>query len=123
MKFYAEEIILENNRPLGTQWDDWQREDYEGWISHQHSRLLRPRGHDKTGMAGSTIVYDLVTGARGMKIYSAASDQAQANLLLDDVIGKFRRNPRLAKLIKTTTNSVTLSATGSKFTTLAADAP
>src|SRR5262245_4788072 len=84
MLFYRTQIILENGKPLGECWDDWQCEDYQGWIEHQHAMLLRPRGHDKTGMAGSTIVYDLVTGPRGMKIYSAASDQAQANLLLDD---------------------------------------
>src|SRR5262249_31910541 len=121
--FLATEIILENNRPLGECWDAWQEEDFRGAIEHQNSMLLRPRGHSKTGDVGALITHALVTGPRGTRIYSAASDQAQANLLLDDVIGKFRRNPRLRKLIKTTSTSVTVPATGSKFTTLAADAP
>jgi hypothetical protein len=123
LSFLQSEIILENDQPLGTQWDQWQETDFEGTIAHQNALILRPRGHDKTGMAGSMITHSLICGRAGQRIYSVAADQQQADLLLDDVIQKFRRNPRLARLIKTTAHSVTVSVTGSKYETLASDAP
>ena len=123
IEFLAEQVILENGKPLGEQWDDWQREDFEGIISHKNSMLLRPRGHSKTSDCGSLIVWALICGRPGLQIYSAAADQGQAGLLLKDVIDKFQASPLLRPLIKTTANSVTVTATGSTYRTLASDAP
>jgi len=68
--------------------------------------LVRPRGHSKTGDIGALIVHALVCGRPGQQIYSAAAGRDQADLLLTDVVDKFRRNPRLAHLIRTTQHSV-----------------
>jgi len=123
MEFYRTQVILENGKPLGDQWDDWQRDDLIGVTGHQNSLLLRPRGHDKTGTAGSVILHALVCGGQGLRAYSVASDQQQANLLLDDVIAKARRNPLLARAIRTTKTSVTVVASDNRYETLASDAP
>jgi hypothetical protein len=40
MHFYRTEILLENDRPLGEQWDAWQKEDFAGIEAHPNSLIF-----------------------------------------------------------------------------------
>ena len=85
-------IILEDDRTMGEAMDDWQREDLEMLDRYEtrHALLSRPRGHSKTGDAGSEAVVELLTG-KDKVMLAYAADQEQATLLLNDVKAKLRR--------------------------------
>jgi terminase large subunit-like protein len=125
MAFRREAILLEDGRPFGEAVDAWQADDFRALDDPQyrHGYLERPRGHSKTGDLGTEAVTELVLGPSGQRLYCTAADEDQAGLLLADVVGKFQRSPLLAPLIKITRTSVTVKATGSTLTVLAADAP
>ena len=124
-RFRETEILLEDGRPHGLQMDAWQREDFAALDDpqHQHAYLERPRGHSKTGDVGTEVVTELVLGPPGRQIIGVAADEDQARLLLADVVGKFRRNPRLTPLASFKRNQITMKAGGSTLRILAADAP
>jgi len=90
---------------------------------YRHAYLGRPRGHSKTGDAGTEAVTELMLGDPGRELYCAAADEEQARTLLRDVVGKFRRNPLLGASVDITRNEITVRATGSRLRVLAADAP
>jgi hypothetical protein len=125
MSFRREAIVLEDGRRFGEVIEPWQVEDFMALDDpqHRHAYLERPRGHSKTGDLGTQVVTELVLGPPRSRIYAAAADQDQAGLLLDDVRGKFLRSPILAPLVKLTRTTLTVTATGSSLTVLAADAP
>ena len=123
MSFFARQVLLEDGRPLGEAWDDWQREDFESTLRHPNSIRLRPRGHSKTADCGSEVLYDLVVGPPGLKSYSMGADLDQASLLVDDVVGKAERNPLFRRLLKVTKNVVSNRVTRQSHTGLAADLP
>ena len=124
-RFRETEIVLEDGRPHGQQMDPWQRADFEALDDprHQHAYLERPRGHSKTGDVGTECVTELVLGPAGRQLYAAAADEDQARLLLEDVTGKFQRNPRLAPLATLKKNQIVMKRGKSTLTILAADAP
>jgi hypothetical protein len=123
LRFYEDQVILEDGRRLGEAIDPWQREDLLGTATHEHSIRLRPRGHSKTGDCGDEILYDLIVGPPGLKSYSMGSDLDQSSLLIDDVTGKAQRNPLFRKLLKVTKNVITNRITRQSHTALAADLP
>ncbi len=124
-RFRETEILLEDGRLHGEQMDPWQRDDFLALDDpkHQHAYLERPRGHSKTGDAGTECVTELVLGPPGRQLYAAAADEDQARLLLDDVRGKFARNPRLSPLATIKKNQIVMKRGGATLTILAADAP
>ena len=89
-------IILEDDRTMAEHWADgrdaWQREDLEALdkFETRHALLSRPRGHSKTGDAGSEAVVELLTG-KDKVMLAYAADEEQATLLLNDVKAKLRR--------------------------------
>lgn len=123
MTFIREAILLEDGRPFGEVIEPWQVEDFIGSHTHRHSYKERPRGHSKTGDAGTDIATDLMLGPTGQRNIASAVDRDQAGLLLEDVIKKFQRNPLLRRLVKTTRDSITIKATDSQFRVMASDGP
>jgi len=125
MRFRREAILLEDGRPFGEVVEPWQAEDFRALDDprHRHAYMERPRGHSKTGDLGTEAVTELVLGRPGSQLYCAAADEDQAALLHADVRGKFERSPILRPLVKVTRRDITVKATGSRLTVLAADAP
>lgn len=123
MAFRREAILDENGRPFGEFADAWQLEDCREIDQHQHGYLERPRGHDKTGSAGTEVVTDLLLGPANQRIYGAAVDVEQAELLIEDVAQKFARNPLLRGSVKVNKRDIIVPATGSRFRVLTSDAP
>ena len=123
LQFLATEILLEDGRPLGTVWDPWQQQDFQALQDprYQHAFLERPRGHSKTGDAGSLVVAELVLGPPGQRIYALAADADQAALLLEDATQKFARNPQLAPLVLPKKNELLMRHGGSRLTVMASD--
>lgn len=122
---FRDDIVLESGQRLGDVMDAWQREDFLALDDpeHRHAYLERPRGHSKTGDAGSEAMVELFTGAPGRQLYAVAGDEDQATILFDDVAGKIRRNPALLKKVKIGTSRITVKATGSRLDVLSSDAP
>src|SRR6266851_3305972 len=92
-------IVLEDDRLLGDVMDDWQREDLEALDRPEvrHAYLERPRGHSKTGDAGSEAVVELLTG-KGKVLLAYAADADQARLLFTDVRDKLIRGGYVSEL-------------------------
>jgi hypothetical protein len=57
MSFRREAIVLEDGRRFGDVIEAWQAEDFAALDApaHRHAYLERPRGHSKTGDAGTEI--------------------------------------------------------------------
>jgi len=104
--------------------EPWQREDFEALDSgrYRHAYLRRPRGHDKTGTAGTETVTELELGPPGQRLFCAAADEDQARLLFEDVAGKFQRNPLLRVGVKIMQREIVVTATGSRLRVLSSDA-
>lgn len=125
MAFRREAITLEDGRPWGEVAERWQVDDFAALDSGQyrHAYLERPRGHAKTFDLGTEAVTELVLGQPGQQLFCAAADEDQARLLFEDVVGKFRRNPLLARSVKVTQREIMVTATGSRLRVLSSDAP
>jgi hypothetical protein len=121
--FRREAIILESGKPFGEVADQWQLDDFAEIDRHRHAFLLRPRGHSKTADAGTEVVADLVLGPRGQRIYGAAVDSEQAEIMFEDVVGKFQRSSLLRNAVKIVKREISVPATGSRFRILTSDAP
>ena len=115
-------IPLEDGRLLGDCWDPWQREDHEAMGRSRHVYRGLPRGHDKTGGAGSEIVVEMINAPAESEIFSFAVDEQQAQILLRDVAGKLRRLGLVGRGgFRVLRNSV-VAPNGTTFTAMAADA-
>jgi len=114
---------MEDGRPLGDVIEPWQRDDFVALDAHKHGYLERPRGHDKTGCAGTEAVCDLVLGPKGQRIYGCAVDAEQGEILYEDVAQKFLRSPVLRGSAKIGKREIVVPATGSRFRILTSDAP
>jgi len=96
-------IILEDDRTMAKHWGDgrdaWQREDLEALDRYEtrHALRSRPRGHSKTGDAGSEAMVELLTGKDKVLLCNSA-DEEQATLLLNDVKAKLRRGRYVSEL-------------------------
>jgi len=123
MSFRREAILMEDGRPFGEVMEPWQRDDFAELDRHKHAYLERPRGHDKTGTAGTEAVCDLVLGPRHQNIYGCAVDADQADILFEDVVQKFERNALLRRSVEIKKREVAVPATGSRFRILTSDAP
>jgi hypothetical protein len=123
MLFRKEAVVLEDGRLLGEAMEDWQEQDFRGLDTHRHGFIERPRGHTKTGDAGTEILGDLVIGPPNSKLYGVAADEDQGRLLRDDVEGKFERSPILRSLAKYTRTEIIVPSTGSRFKVLSSDGP
>jgi hypothetical protein len=125
MAFRREFILLEDGTPFGERMEPWQAEDFAALDNgeHLHALLERPRGHSKTGDLGTEATTELILGRPGQMLFCAAADEDQARLLFDDVAGKFKRHPALARLVTITQRDIIVKATGSRLRVLPADAP
>lgn len=125
MAFRREAILLEDGTPFGEVMEPWQAEDFAALDSgrYRHAYVERPRGHDKTGKAGTEAVTELVLGRPGARLFCVAADADQARLLLEDVTGKFERNPLLRGSVRILRDEVTVKATGSRLRVLSSDEP
>jgi len=125
MSFRKEAVIMPDGRPFGACMEVWQEADYAALDSgvYRNGYLERPRGHSKTFDLGVEAACSLILGPKNQRLYCCASDQDQARLLFDDVVGIFQRNPVLAASVSITKKSITVRSTGSTLTPLADDAP
>ncbi len=125
MAFRERMIFLEDGRRFSAVMEGWQREDFAASDSgrYLHRYIERPRGHSKTGDAGTDIVTDMVLGPPGLQIFGAATDKDQAKLLHDDVAQKFEQHPALRRLVKITEHEIAMKGTKTRFRHLATDAP
>jgi hypothetical protein len=118
-------IPLEDGRTFGGAADPWQIEDaakFDDPRWRHHFREL-PRGHDKTGSAGTEVVVDLLTAPARSEIYGFATGQEQADILLRDVSGKIERLGLVGPGgFRIRARSI-VGPKGSTFTSMASDAP
>ena len=122
---FREDLLIEGSIRLGDVLDPWQREDFEALDdpAHRHAYLERPRGHSKTGDAGTEALVELFLGGPERALYAVAGDEDQASLLFKDVCAKLRRRPDLLAECKVGVDTVTHKPSGSVLTVLSSDAP
>ncbi len=124
-RYLRERILLPDGLRFGEKMDDWQREDFETRDKHpaRYRYLERPRGHSKTWDTAVNATVEMVLGPPGQRLYGLAADQDQGMLLQNDVAGIFERHPALRPLVKITSKTITMKATGSIYETLNSNAP
>ena len=115
-------ILLEDGQRLGDVMDEWQVADFTALDDprYRHAYIERPRGHSKTGDAGSEAVVELLTGGPKVLLCYAA-DADQARILLKDVSDKLQRGGHVKRGdVKIMKNEIT-STTGSVLRVETAD--
>jgi len=122
---FREDLLLEGDKRLGDVMDPWQREDFEALDdpAHRHGYLERPRGHDKTGAAGTEVVVESFLGGPEQVLLCFAVDEDQAGILFGDVVGKIRRRPDLNAKVIIGKREITVKATRTVLRVMSSDAP
>jgi terminase large subunit-like protein len=124
---FREQLLLEGGVALGDVMEPWQREDFSAMDAPgvQNVYLERPRGHDKTGTAGTEALVEMFLGPEDATLLIVAGDVDQAAICFSDVVGKLRRRPDLLAQVKITEGGKALSirhkTRGTTLTVLSSD--
>jgi phage terminase large subunit-like protein len=98
-QFRKEQRILDNGKPYGKCFDQWQEDDIFGPLEHGTKDFYYfelARGNDKTGSVAWFCLQSIILGPHDQDIGIYAVDKEQGKILLDSIKGDLRRNPAIA---------------------------